>query len=615
MKLMKYFFAVTLAMSLLTVTNVCIAQTVYPYFSELRGMETSSGKTILTCRISDSKKDGIILSENQSVYFLDAESKAERLFNRGYLYSDIYGTNNTTIGDLQFWGNDTSKYIYSAAGASLQGAVKKYNAYCKVQGGLWPTTIFISKNDASVLFTSDGGRHITGISTDAGLNWQIDSVIQGGIVGLSALSDSTFFIYRYPKLYKTVDFGRTMYAVDSMTYISFVNTSGNGKFVFRVEYNPPNRVFISNNYGEPGSWILLDTTSSKICVSNDDVLQKFYVGYGKTIQVYDYSGNLLNESYSVKKNILGLYKKPGSEKLFVASQYEIDEITPQVVTIIKKIPVSPDFAQWHPLTVGNIWVYGEQWHDWQGDHTGTNTIAVTGDTLFPDGKFYYKVYSNYTTEFHRYDTLSGKFYKRTDSTETVIDETYIDSGDTLPQVYTFVGPQPQKDVHIQNEGTMTFSAISYPYRDFYSVDNFGDIITYRLAKGVGLSKYIQNMDFVTTIGELKACRINGVGYGDVSLLGAADNGVNTVRQFALEQNYPNPFNPSTAIRYSIPNAGQVKLNVYSVTGKLVVSLVNEFKPAGNYSVNFNAANLPSGVYFYRLTSGSFVENKKMILLK
>jgi photosystem II stability/assembly factor-like uncharacterized protein len=86
-------------------------------------------------------------------------------------------------------------------------------------------------------------------------------------------------------------------------------------------------------------------------------------------------------------------------------------------------------------------------------------------------------------------------------------------------------------------------------------------------------------------------------------------------QFALEQNYPNPFNPSTTIRYSIPTSEFVTLKVYDVLGNEVATLVNEEKPAGSYEVNFNAAELSSGIYFYTLQSGSFTQTKKLILMK
>ena len=83
----------------------------------------------------------------------------------------------------------------------------------------------------------------------------------------------------------------------------------------------------------------------------------------------------------------------------------------------------------------------------------------------------------------------------------------------------------------------------------------------------------------------------------------------------LQQNYPNPFNPITKIKYSIPQSSNVVIKVFDLLGNEITTLVNEEKPTGNYSIEFNAANLPSGVYFYRLNAGEFISTKKMILLK
>jgi len=90
---------------------------------------------------------------------------------------------------------------------------------------------------------------------------------------------------------------------------------------------------------------------------------------------------------------------------------------------------------------------------------------------------------------------------------------------------------------------------------------------------------------------------------------------NVAREYELAQNYPNPFNPVTMIRYQIPTAETVSLKVYDVLGKEVATLVSGRQEAGNYAVPFNAAGLSSGMYFYRLQAGSFVETRKMMLVK
>ncbi|MCW9065635.1 MAG: T9SS type A sorting domain-containing protein [Ignavibacteriaceae bacterium] len=86
-------------------------------------------------------------------------------------------------------------------------------------------------------------------------------------------------------------------------------------------------------------------------------------------------------------------------------------------------------------------------------------------------------------------------------------------------------------------------------------------------------------------------------------------------EFSLYQNFPNPFNPSTTIYYSIPEETFVKLNIYNLLGEEVAVLVNENKTAGNYSVSFNLGDYNSGIYLYKLQAGTFVETKKMVLLK
>lgn len=85
--------------------------------------------------------------------------------------------------------------------------------------------------------------------------------------------------------------------------------------------------------------------------------------------------------------------------------------------------------------------------------------------------------------------------------------------------------------------------------------------------------------------------------------------------YKLAQNYPNPFNPITTIRYSIPESGNVSLKVYDILGNEVASLVNEEKARGVYSVTFDASNLSSGVYFYKIQAGNYFETKKMLLIK
>ncbi|RKY90817.1 MAG: hypothetical protein DRQ01_08620 [Ignavibacteriae bacterium] len=86
-------------------------------------------------------------------------------------------------------------------------------------------------------------------------------------------------------------------------------------------------------------------------------------------------------------------------------------------------------------------------------------------------------------------------------------------------------------------------------------------------------------------------------------------------EFQLFQNYPNPFNPTTSIQFTVGSWQNIILKIYDVLGNEVATLVKEEKPVGNYEVKFNAAKLSSGIYFYQLRAGNYVETKKMLLLK
>ena len=136
-------------------------------------------------------------------------------------------------------------------------------------------------------------------------------------------------------------------------------------------------------------------------------------------------------------------------------------------------------------------------------------------------------------------------------------------------------------------------------------------------KGNGNSIVSNNYTFVDNIirGSKISYRLKQVDEnGTVKYSGIIESN-EVVNEFILEQNYPNPFNPTTTINYSLPKAGNVKLTVYNAIGSKVATIVNEYKTAGIYFVQFNGSNLASGIYLYRLESGNFSSVKKFIFLK
>ena len=121
---------------------------------------------------------------------------------------------------------------------------------------------------------------------------------------------------------------------------------------------------------------------------------------------------------------------------------------------------------------------------------------------------------------------------------------------------------------------------------------------------------------IDTDGDIFAASFgDGVFIANSSITSVFDKNISVLSTFILSQNYPNPFNPSTKIRWQSPVSGWQTLKVYDVLGNEVATLVDEYRSAGSYEVEFIGNNLVSGIYFYRLQAGDFVQTKKMILLK
>ena len=153
-----------------------------------------------------------------------------------------------------------------------------------------------------------------------------------------------------------------------------------------------------------------------------------------------------------------------------------------------------------------------------------------------------------------------------------------------------------------------------------SLQNQTDFITIDFVEGNGTTTeanyysyidHLQPKDVQSIQYRLKQVDFNGT----FSYSNVVNVDVNMPNGFVLNQNYPNPFNPSTKISYSVEGNAFVLLKVYDFIGREVSTLVSETRPAGIYTVIFDASDLPSGTYFYTLSAGDYVSTKKMILLR
>ena len=171
-----------------------------------------------------------------------------------------------------------------------------------------------------------------------------------------------------------------------------------------------------------------------------------------------------------------------------------------------------------------------------------------------------------------------------------------------------------------------------------SIDAFGNIVTLCGDNGKIMTSNDAGLTFVdqlngdsrhfyavslrssavgVVVGEVGSAGSGALYYTSMNgIVGVTQTGTEIPKEYTMSQNYPNPFNPTTKIDFSVPLAAKVSLIVYDLSGREVTRLANnEFKSAGYYTVQFNAGNLSSGVYFYRLISGKFSQTKKLILIK
>lgn len=188
-----------------------------------------------------------------------------------------------------------------------------------------------------------------------------------------------------------------------------------------------------------------------------------------------------------------------------------------------------------------------------------------------------------------------------------------------------------KDITIDDDGDIYVTGENKRANDYYRM------ATVKYSPS-GTRKWLKNLDYPEKVTEGRFIHVDGsenIVIGGMSDLTGSGHGWHEQflvvkytqspyviqnrnelpEAFSLSQNYPNPFNPVTNIKFDIPNASNVKLTVFDITGREIVQLVNNQLEAGTYSINFDASQLASGTYFYRIEAGDFTEVKKMLLVK
>ncbi len=263
-------------------------------------------------------------------------------------------------------------------------------------------------------------------------------------------------------------------------------------------------------------------------------------------------------------------------------------------------------------SIGNLslffseeWWDDNQWHDigriiYSYDNDG-NMILELSEYYYTSGSIWIKNYEN----IFIYDSSGKMVTKLSDirDGETSYKGTYTYNSDS--KIIQWIGEHWEENQWVkEGEYTCTYDP------DGYIVNYLSE--QWDATQWIGLN---DNLEFYDSFGRYysynDASEVN-IYYSTLTDIEVADL---YILDYSLSQNYLNPFNPTTKISYSIPSQSHVSLIVFDVLGREIITLVNEAQPTGNYSIEFDASNLTSGIYFYRIQAGSFIESKKMILLK
>ena len=277
---------------------------------------------------------------------------------------------------------------------------------------------------------------------------------------------------------------------------------------------------------------------------------------------------------------------------------------------VKNYPQSDSIFSYLPLDIGNQLQY-KVYHIVFGPPQTDTTIyysifTVERDTIMPNG-YEYKVISS--TEFETR-------YLHIDSTTACVYEYENDTSRGLKTDSLRCSPGDWFGRGSHCEFIDTATVLGYQTWVMGIDRSWPDItVNHSLAMDIGITYRYKYESFgwgTEEISSLVYAKIDGIEYGTV--VSVEDRELQPVN-YQLSQNYPNPFNPITKISYRLPVKSFILLKVYDIIGNEIAILVNEEKQAETYEVEFNGAGLPSGIYFYRISSGSFIDTKKMLLIK
>lgn len=271
-----------------------------------------------------------------------------------------------------------------------------------------------------------------------------------------------------------------------------------------------------------------------------------------------------------------------------------------------------------PLNIKNIWVWVRIDSPLPPYRFSYIRAEVIDSGVIINNKSYYKIKITYQDgelyRYCRYDSLTNFYYIIISGNyEYIYYKKGIALGDTVSYQLT-PNTHPNSFYVTYISTNRIVFGIPDTVRSIYYND-YGGLVSVRASWSEKFGLLVHSFG-LSNEEYLKGCVIDEVVYGDTSFpVGINDHqqGLNT--DFKLEQNYPNPFNPVTTISWQSPVGGWHKLKVYDLLGNEIATILDEYRVAGKYDVEFNASSLPTGVYIYHLTVGGYSSKRKMILIK
>ena len=609
----------------------------YPHITELRGLEDSVGNTHLFYR----HLYPFTGCWSKSIYHFDLLTNLDTLFisDFGYEVFPGWGCEGDYVYDYEFFSNDPSKFIYCGYDLWIDpvALLRRYDGDIHIETFVL-TELEISKLNENLVYVSAGPGFFK--STDGGYNFEFNDssqLIDASIISLSHNNDSHIYGINDYELVRSENDGLNYFTVDNSYWADnselFYDVDGEHIYGFSSSYNYQlhsflSYIYVSDDNGNPFTWNNILEFQGKLSFTNDQIHsgEIYYSVRNKIFKSIDF-GNTFDFYKQLDRNITGLYKKPGTEILYASTPLKIYEITPDTIRTIKSLPIPEAAFAWFPLNLEDKWVYNNTFYGDLGDSSRWLSTFDVVDYKVVQNKVYNKILvteipidssspSGNHDQYFRVDSSKGKVYLAGIENDSLLfEELYMDLlaevGDTIPVGNRiFLANEEQFTIFGLDSRKRTFHHTQTPVQDIELVNGLGLIYEY-LWELVGIKKV------------LKGCIIDGIVYGDTTVVSVKDQETPVTSTFKLEQNYPNPFNPSTKIKFTIPNVKthsdaslqKVTLKIYDILGSEIATLVNEELSAGEYEVEFNATKLPSGIYFYQLKAGSYIQTKKMIYIK